>query len=166
MLATPLIVGCYSHYLMRTNFQRQGVTSEKEWEFVVAPQLDVKYVERSGDFRELHPDWCHKLVPPAELEVRMSAVNERLVAAGHTEMVVDELIGGRLYTGPMYEKVRAHDSVTFASVRKGVTHLHPTHLVDDYPCAFRSTMGYSVSTVVAERTRRVPTSPSCSTSAR
>jgi len=89
------------------------VTSEKEWEFAVEPQLDVKYAERSG-FRHLHPDWCRKPAPLAEeLEVRMSAVNERLVAAGHTKMVVNELIGGRLYTGPMYEKVLAHDSSTF-----------------------------------------------------
>ena len=82
------------------------------------PQLDVKYVERSGDFRDLHPDWCRKLAPLAELEVKMSAVNESLVAAGHTEMVVDELIGGRLYTGPMYEKVRAHILITFASYQR------------------------------------------------
>ena len=90
---------------MRANFQLQGVTSEKEWEFALEPQLDVEYAERSGTFRDLHPEWCRKPTPLAELEVRMATVNERLVAASHTEMVGDELLGGRLYTGPMYEKV-------------------------------------------------------------
>ena len=134
------------------------------------PQLDVKYAERSG-FRHLHPDWCRKPAPLAEeLEVRMSAVNERLVAAGHTKMVVNELIGGRLYTGPMYEKVRAHDPITFASCTRrcdSPPHSYPPRILSTaIPYAFRSTMGYSVSTVVAGHTRRVPTSPSCSTSAR
>ena len=40
----------------------------------------------------------------SEMEAK---ANEKLRAAGHSEMIREELVGGRLYTGPMYEKYNA-----------------------------------------------------------
>ena len=37
----------------------------------------------------------------------MGGVNDQLRRSHHPPMVVEELIGGRLYTGPMYEKYNA-----------------------------------------------------------
>ena len=34
----------------------------------------------------------------------MGKVNVRLVREGHVEMIIEELVAGRLYTGPMYHK--------------------------------------------------------------
>ena len=36
-----------------------------------------------------------------------SEINARLRSAGHVEMIMVEVIAGRMYTGPMYEKYNA-----------------------------------------------------------
>ena len=38
------------------------------------------------------------------MEERMRQKNADLVSAGQTPLILEELIAGRLYTGPMYEK--------------------------------------------------------------
>ena len=86
----------------------QGVTSEKELEFVVEPIVEEgRYAERGGGFRDNHPEWCRKPIPLSEFEAKMAEMNQKLTANEHTKMVIEELIGGRLYTGPMYEKLNA-----------------------------------------------------------
>ena len=76
-------------------------TSEVEWQFVCLPEARDAYPERQG-FREHHSQWCRSPKPLAELmELMESHANERLRAGGHSEMIVEELVGGRLYTGPM-----------------------------------------------------------------
>jgi len=88
-----------------------------EWEFVVCPKKtawredsdepQTYYPERSG-MREVHPEWCRK---PLSLEAMMQRLedlcNSRLRKDGHSEMIKEELVGGRLYTGPMYIKYNA-----------------------------------------------------------
>ena len=84
-----------------------GATSLEEWEFVVNPNPNgTSYVERSDGFDSEHPEWrrANHAQPLAFYAVRMDAQNARLKSKGHTAMTVEELVGGRLYTGPMFEK--------------------------------------------------------------
>ena len=79
----------------------KGATSETEWQFVVEPQGDA-YVERGGTFREEHPDWCRKPTPLAVYKKTMDTeINPKLEEAGQPALTVEELVGGRCYTGPM-----------------------------------------------------------------
>jgi hypothetical protein len=83
-------------------------TSMEEWEVVTNPVTDkVKkemYPERAG-FREQHREWCRAFRTIDEmLELMEVEVNEKLRKEGHTELIREELIGGRLYTGPLYAK--------------------------------------------------------------
>ena len=89
----------------------EGATSKLEWEFVVAPVVedpDGRYAERGGDFRTVHPEWCRKAEPLSVYEAKMAdEMNPRLVEAGQAPLTKEELIAGRMYTGPMYEKYNA-----------------------------------------------------------
>ena len=91
-----------------------GVTTHSwlEWEIVVCPKKKPEtpegvYPERKG-LREHQPECCR--VPRTldyicrEME---SSANVHLRKANHAEMIVEELIAGRLYTGPMYMKYNA-----------------------------------------------------------
>ena len=65
------------------------------------PKHDRAYVERGGDFRQRHPHWCRKALPMRHLEARKRRMNARLEAQKHAPLVTEEVVGGRLYTGPM-----------------------------------------------------------------
>ena len=86
-----------------------GTTSAREWEFVNDPDLNdqERYAERGGDFREAHPDRCRTPMPLEVYEKKMERLNEQLISEGLAPLILEELIGGRLYTGPMYEKYNA-----------------------------------------------------------
>lgn len=79
-------------------------TADTEWVVVCAPEAGVEYPERAG-YRERHSEWCRV---PTPLSVLLQAMeekcNEKLRADSHSEMILEELVGGRLYTGPMYIK--------------------------------------------------------------
>ena len=83
-----------------------GVTTDSstEWDIVCSPEAGRDYPERQG-YRAHHPAWCRV---PQKLAVMLQAMedkcNARLRPQGHSEMIVEELVGGRLYTGPMYVK--------------------------------------------------------------
>ena len=77
----------------------EGTTSELEWEFVVAPKEGFSYKERGGGFREEHPDWCRKPLLLSAFEKAFNDKNEQLRDNGHTEIIWDEIIAGRQYTG-------------------------------------------------------------------
>ena len=87
----------------------KGSTPRLEWGFVVAPLFeDGCYPERGGDFRTVHPEWCRKPEPLAVYEAKMAdEMNPRLVKAGQAPLTKEELVAGRMYTGPMYEKYNA-----------------------------------------------------------
>ena len=76
-------------------------TSRDEFEFVVRPQPGKQYAERP-DVRRGH--WRQPL-PPTAFEEVMQLKNAALRAAGHPVMMLEEQIAGRLYTGPIYEKL-------------------------------------------------------------
>ena len=88
-----------SQLAFKTSNGFEGVTSELEWEFVTEPKEDKVYAERGGRFKEEHPDWCRKAVSLQTYKVQMDEVNLKLAKAGHTLMILEELLGGRLYTG-------------------------------------------------------------------
>ena len=74
---------------------------------VVAPveDQDGRYAERGGDFRTAHREWCRKPEPLSVFEKKMAdEMNPKLVKAGQAPLTKEELVAGRLYTGPMYEK--------------------------------------------------------------
>ena len=78
-------------------------TAEKEWEIVVAPKEGVEYAEREG-YRESHATWCRVARPLKQLlEDMETKCNERLRKDGHSELIKEELVAGRLYTGPVRE---------------------------------------------------------------
>ena len=104
----------------------EGATAEREWEFVVAPDMQRdRYAERGGDFREKHPKWCRVAQPLSAFKEAMAERNTQLRKRGHVEMELDEFIAGRLYTGPMYEKYNG--SLRFHTVPFGCL-LHPNSL--------------------------------------
>jgi NLR family CARD domain-containing protein 3 len=93
----------------------KGATSVKEWEFVNEPKSGTVYLQAEASHLK------RARVALKEFERKMGRVNEQLRASHHPPMAVEELIGGRLYTGPMYEKynavLRACSGVAFLKQR-------------------------------------------------
>ena len=91
----------------------QGLTTtaRTEWEVVVKPDKQkvetAAYPEREG-YRESSPKWCRV---PTRLDDMMKAMeekcNERLRKDGHSELIKEELVAGRLYTGPVRARMDA-----------------------------------------------------------
>eukprot|EP00966_Prymnesium_polylepis_P234964 5434566-Prymnesium_polylepis.1 len=77
--------------------------SKDEWEVAYEPVPEKveagAYAERVG-FKEEHPEWCRKIVPISDFEGEMDKNNQKLGKEGHALLIVEELLGGRLYTGP------------------------------------------------------------------
>ena len=84
----------------------ENATPKLEWEFVVSPKVTEadRYVERGGSFRDEHKDLCRKPEPLSMYEAELKKINAKLEDQGQPPVITEELIGGRLYTGPMYEK--------------------------------------------------------------
>jgi hypothetical protein len=85
--------------------------SALEWEAVTAPRKGAKggfeYPERAS-LRDSRPDCCRRLRSKEEMcEVMEEQCNSRLRKESHSEMIVEEMLAGRLYTGPMYMKYNA-----------------------------------------------------------
>ena len=86
-----------------------GMTTSSaiEWEVVVCPVAGKAYPERAG-YAQAHPEWCRRARPLNQMLADMEVqCNEKLRKAGHSELIREELIGGRLYTGPCYAKYNA-----------------------------------------------------------
>ena len=86
-----------------------------EWEFVVCPDMSKTYAERgdrhanSAPERSLRcsrPEWCRKPLTLEALRRKKDEKNAELekLCAG---LVDEEVIAGRLYTGPMFTKCDA-----------------------------------------------------------
>ena len=89
-----------AHLPFDTSNGIKGATSALEWEFITAPTTITNYVERGG-FREKHPDKCRKAGALAIYEEKMRLKNEELTKHGGTPLILEELVAGRAYTGPM-----------------------------------------------------------------
>jgi len=83
-----------------TSSNGMTTTPAEEWEFVAEPNSARVYAEREG-FREDY--MCRKPVPYNELLQMMRTKNEELKTHGQTALVEEEVVAGRLYTGPCYE---------------------------------------------------------------
>ena len=73
-------------------------SSEIEWELTVAPIKEKAYPERQG-YREHSPTWCRIPRTLDDMSNEMeSSCNSKLRKDGHSEMIKEELVGGRLYS--------------------------------------------------------------------
>lgn len=73
-------------------------TSETEWEVVVKPQKDKGYPEREGTGS--HEQMSRSILALDTMLERMEVeCNSKLRKAGHSELIKEELVGGRMYTG-------------------------------------------------------------------
>lgn len=73
--------------------------SSTEWAVVCAPKKSEAYPERVG-YRERHPGWCRVPKPLQQMvEAMEEQCNAKLRAKSHSELILEELVGGRLYTG-------------------------------------------------------------------
>lgn len=76
-------------------------TSRIEWDFAHNADPTKAYPERVG-FAENHPEWCRQCKSmDALMELLETKANSKLRKEGSTELVWEELLGGRLYTGHM-----------------------------------------------------------------
>ena len=98
-------VHCADSDLIFTTSNGMRTTSRDEFEFVACPVKGKAYPERD-DVRS-RPELCRRPLPPEEFEGSLRLKNKQLRAAGHPELMVEEQIGARLYTGPIYEKLNA-----------------------------------------------------------
>ena len=76
-------------------------TSATEWEVVMTPEPGRDYPDRSGFVASDVRRRARNLVPIEELRPAMEQQNKRLKELKQSEMVMEELIAARLYTGPM-----------------------------------------------------------------
>jgi ADP-ribose pyrophosphatase len=80
-----------------------GVTTtpEVEWLFVVDPKRDGMTWPLEEKLRNAEPDRMRKPMIFEKLEEKREGVNQQLRSMGEPEMLQEECIGARLYTGPM-----------------------------------------------------------------
>ena len=91
-----------------TSSNHVTTTSAIEWEFAHCPDYEKDYPERGEGFEVEHPEWCRKAKTMEELmELNERIANSRLRKEGHNELIEEEVLAGRLYTGPMYQKYNA-----------------------------------------------------------
>jgi len=95
-----------------TSNYKTRTTSKIEWHFVAEPNDETFLASISGkwpaddtpprcadgNLYERSPD------PPSKFADKLREVNDELKEAGEPEMLMEELIGCRLYTGPMFVK--------------------------------------------------------------
>ena len=62
---------------------------------------------QTGSGQRLEPEFARKPLSPDEVWAKMAPKNEALREAGHAELLREEVVGGRLYTGPMYVRYNA-----------------------------------------------------------
>ena len=80
-------------------------TSRDEYEFVLKPQRGKAYPERTS--LRISPSRCRKPLSVEEVWTQIASRNAALREAGHNELIKEEVVAGRLYSGPMYEKYNA-----------------------------------------------------------
>jgi len=82
-----------------------NTTSEVEWKFVVEPESPLKWpLEERLMGQEGGSSHMRKLMPYAMLLRRMAQQNRKLEAGGNATLNDFEVVGGRLYTGPLFVK--------------------------------------------------------------
>ena len=90
-----------SHEEFTTGNYGVTTTPEQEWWFVADPERDGVVWPVEEKLLEAQPDVMRKPLPLAELLARRDEVNQTLRAQKEPELVEEECIGARSYTGPM-----------------------------------------------------------------
>ena len=80
-------------------------TSRDEYEFVVSPIRGKAYPERAT--LRPTPSKCRRPLSLDELWAAVTPRNAALRDLREPELIREEVVGGRLYSGPMYEKYNA-----------------------------------------------------------
>ena len=85
-------------------------TAMTEWKFCYCPEtLNNEFPERPGLSSHQH----RKPIPPSTYLANggplETCCNSKLRAGGHSEVIMEELLAGRLYTGPMYMKYNVRE---------------------------------------------------------
>ena len=91
---------------MTTNYG-MTTTSETEWKFVAAPEKAPSKgwpIETRGVHGEAKP---RQSVPLDQVATRLCGRNAELEALGEPPLTLQEVLGGRLYTGPLFVKYNA-----------------------------------------------------------
>ena len=117
-----------------------------EWEFVCEPDMSKVYAERGdrkefgmGPLRSSKPEWCRQPLERARLLEEMAAKNAALQQCGYAPLMEEEVVGGRLYTGPMFTKyntvLRSHSGVDFFrtlndEINRGNTYATTIHAIN------------------------------------
>ena len=78
-------------------------TSKDEYEFVVRPVEGKAYPERTELLGRM--ELRRQALRPEHFKEQLEAKNRELVAGSHPPLIPEEQIAGRLYTGPIYEKL-------------------------------------------------------------
>ena len=112
-------------------------TSRVEFEFVTRPVEGKKYPERS-DLIAWTPHH-RKPLPPEAFAQTLAKKNAKLVKLGHPGLMQEELIAGRIYTGPIYEKLnailRSHSGNPFLKKRCDELCLGNTYTTTIHACS-------------------------------
>ena len=86
-----------------------STTPEIEWYYVVDPQAGLTQLQRASypqETRDIEDDHKRSANPSplGELLPRLASKNGELRQRGEPELLEEELVAGRLYTGPMFQK--------------------------------------------------------------
>ena len=93
-----------SHIEFTTGNYSVVTTSDIEWKFVAQPETQIRWPIEERLANAGNNDHMRKLLPCAILERRMDMQNRRLDAIGADLLTWAEVVGGRLYTGPLFVK--------------------------------------------------------------
>ena len=133
----------------------------EEWEFVHNPDMSKVYAERGdrleygmGPLRDSKPEWCRQRLALASLLEAMASKNKALGECGYAPLMEEEVVGGRLYTGPMFTKyntvLRSHSGVEYfrklnSEMNRGNTYATTIHAINS--CVIKLSRLQSVKSV-------------------
>ena len=130
--------------------QKAHTTSEIEWQFVVEPGKALRLdASRTGllmdQFEPYPPKNPRKPQPFEEFQREFDQVNGRLVALGEPEVIKEEFLATRLYSGPMYLK--------FNAVLRGLQHTFMRNAMVSLCCSKEVADKYEAGTMTFEEAR-------------
>ena len=82
-------------------------TSKTEFYFVVDPEEGLRVLDIGAYPPEENRPGNRKPLPPSSLEENMAELNMRLQQLGDNPLLREEMLAGRLFTGPMFTKYQA-----------------------------------------------------------
>ena len=93
-----------SHVEFTTGNYSVVTTSDVEWKFVVAPETAIRWPIEARLAGTPQAEHMRKLLPAELLKRRMEGQNRRLEEIQGDLLTWAEVVGGRMYTGPLFQK--------------------------------------------------------------